>query len=231
MIHFGKNNSNYEYYLNDYKTGASDKLGSQNSERDLGIIISNDLKWKNQVLQATNRANTILGMIKRTFRYKSIETIKTLYTALVRPHLEYAVQVWSPYLKSDIDKLEQVQRRATKLVPAVKPLEYSERLERFNLTTLEERRIRGDVIQQYKILKGIDKINWFHPQTFKKKALNTRSHSYSIERQIVKNCEQRYQFFSNRTTTYWNQLSNETINQETTNKFKNKFDNLYFKNI
>ena len=77
-----------------------------------------------------------------------------LYPVLIRPHLEYCVQVWSPHWVKDINLVEGVQRRATKLVPELKHLSYEERLKRLDLTTLEERRTRGDLLEMYKIIMG-----------------------------------------------------------------------------
>ena len=80
---------------------------------------------------------------------------RCLYVALVRPHLEYANQIWAPYLVKDIEAVENVQRRASKLVPALKNLIYEERLHKLGLPTLAYRRARGDMIETYKILGGI----------------------------------------------------------------------------
>ena len=76
-------------------------------------------------------------MLTRTFEYRSLELIKLLYTTFVRPHLEFAVAVWSPYLQGDIEELEKVQHRATKLIPELQHLSYDERLSAMGLTTLE----------------------------------------------------------------------------------------------
>ena len=84
---------------------------------------------------------------------------KKLYPVLVRPHLEYCVQVWSPYAQSDINLLEGVQRRATRMVPELKDLPYEERLKELELTTLKERRVRGDMIETYKIITGKEDID------------------------------------------------------------------------
>ena len=84
-------------------------------------------------------------------------TFKILYTAYVRPHLEYATSAWCPYRKKDIKTLEKVQRRATKLVPAVRHLKYPERLRLLDITTLADRRIRGDAIQYFKIKNATKK--------------------------------------------------------------------------
>ena len=83
-----------------------------------------------------------------------------MYNRFVRPHLDYCVEVWRPYLLKDrpIDLLENGQKRATKIVPALKDKSYEERLAALCLTTLETRRIGGDLIEIFKILKGIDNI-------------------------------------------------------------------------
>ena len=81
------------------------------------------------------------------------------YKAIVRPHLEYRIQAWSPYLRKDIDMLEKIPRRATKLIPGLIDLRYEERLKECGLTTLETRRLRGDQIEVFKILNGYENID------------------------------------------------------------------------
>ena len=104
-------------------------------------------------------ANRILGMIKRTFCYLNREIVLQLYKSLVRPHLEYCIQAWRPHLHKDIDLMEKVQRRATKMIPSLRDKPYEVRLNRLNLTTLETRRLRGDLIEVFKIFKGFDDID------------------------------------------------------------------------
>ena len=82
-------------------------------------------------------------MIRRNITYKEYSLIVPLYKAIVRPHLEYCIPAWSPYLRKDIDMLEKIQRRATKLIPGLRDLRYEERLKECGLTTLETRRLRG----------------------------------------------------------------------------------------
>nr|XP_012559709.2 uncharacterized protein LOC105845965 [Hydra vulgaris] len=141
--------------------GKEYKLKTTVSERDLGVIISSDLKWHDQVTSATAKAQRTLGLIKRTFTYFDVEMVKSLYTTFVRPLLEFAIPAWQPYLQRDIDELEKVQRRATKLVPQLKKISYEKRLKAMGLTTLEKRRARGDLIQQYRFKQNIDQINWY----------------------------------------------------------------------
>ena len=105
--------------------------------------------------KAANKANSVLSMLKRTFMYWSCDLLKTLYTTFVKPHLEYAASALSPYLSKDIKILEAVQRRATKLVPCLRALTYEEMLKRLGLSTLMDRRIRGDMIQYLSVLREL----------------------------------------------------------------------------
>ena len=100
-------------------------LETTGSERDLGIIISSNFNWKEQINSALSKANRVLGMLKRTFVSRDTDLWKKLYTSMIRPHLEYAVQVWNRRLIGDIERLEKVQRRATK-TPS--KLSYDQRL-------------------------------------------------------------------------------------------------------
>ena len=88
--------------------------------------------------------------------YFDAELVRLLYVSLIRPHLEYAVPVWNPYLRGDIENLENVQHRATRLVPGIKRKGYEYRIKTLRLTTLETRRKRGDLIQFYKVINKID---------------------------------------------------------------------------
>jgi hypothetical protein len=223
VMHRGENNLNFSYNMLD-KDGNVSILNKTDMERDLGVIISSDLSWNNHVEKAVNTANRILALIRKTFRYKSVEVIRRLYLGLVRPHLEFAVAAWNPIGQDMlIRELENVQRRATKLVPALRKLSEEERREAMELPTLNDRRLRGDLIQQYKIAKGFDEVNWSYP-------LNslcenrTRGHSYKYQRQLVKNCDIRHNFFTNRITSNWNNLNEEIVESLNVNSFKNKLD-------
>ena len=111
----------------------------------LGDQISKDLKLQDQVCKAASTANRVLGMLKNTFVSRNPELWKRLYTTYVRPHLEYAVQVWNPYAKKDVAAFEKVQRRDTKISHILKNLIYEEILRNINLTSLEVRRKSDDL--------------------------------------------------------------------------------------
>ncbi|PIK37755.1 reverse transcriptase [Apostichopus japonicus] len=189
ILHFGHNNHRFNYFMN------GQPLETVNEEKDLGVIVSSSLKLNTQVVACVKRANRILGMIYRTFETKELVLMLQLYKSLVRPHLEFAIQAWNPYLKGDIDYLEKVQRRFTRMIPVLQHLPYNERLSALNLTTLSTRRLRGDLIEAFKIMKGFVKASpqlWFefsdisftrgHSMKLcaKYSKLNVRRHFFSV---------------------------------------------------
>src|SRR5664279_2088459 len=117
------------------------------NEKDLGVYFTDDLKPSTQCTKAVGKARSILAMVHRNFRRLDREDFLLIYKTYIRPHLEFCTQAWSPHLTKDIQCLERVQRTATKLVPQLKKLSYSERICRLGLTTLEKRRSRGDLIE------------------------------------------------------------------------------------
>ena len=131
VMHLGRNNVKAEYEID------GTKLDEVDEERDLGVIMQKDLKCNQQCSRAVKTANRVLGMIKRTFTYLNKENMLLLYKSLVRPHLEYSVQAWRPHYRKDIDLIEKVQRRATKLIPQLKDKSYEEKLIFLDLILLQ----------------------------------------------------------------------------------------------
>ena len=91
-------------------------------------------------------------MVNRQFKNLDNKGFLILYKGFVRLHLEYAIQSWSPYLRGDIDKLEKVQQTATRIIAGYKKLSYGKRLRRLGLTTLEQRRLRGDLYRRIELM-------------------------------------------------------------------------------
>ena len=123
VVYYGKNNVMIDYFMHD-QNGIAQRISSSNGEKDLGVIFSSDLKWQNQVNLSVNKANKILGILRNGFSRLSKNAFKLLYQSLVRPQLEYAICVWSPVQKRDINMLEKVQERATKLVDDFHGIDY-----------------------------------------------------------------------------------------------------------
>ena len=221
IMHVGKSNPNFNYQM--LSNGVKFSLEKSVLEKDVGVMISNDLKWREQVNSSVTRANAVLGKVSKSVTFRSKELIKSLYCTFVRPLLEFAVPVWCPYQSTDIDKLERVQRRATKLIPELRHLSYEERLIELYLTTLETRRKRGDIIQFYKLKNGIEDINWFKQRipvsslTTSGPASSIRGHKHRLEKENVKNCLQRFNFFTNRIVNIFVILPKETVEAKSVN--------------
>jgi len=160
-------------------------------------------------------------MIHRQFKDLDKKSFLIIYKSFVRPHLEYAVQSWSPYLKWDIEHLEKVQRRATKLVKGYWKLSYEERLKRLNLTTLHIRRLRGDLIEAYKIITGKENMKWekfFHLYNSEH---NTTGHCLKLT--MTRRRLELLATFSLRVVSQWNKLPTQWSRQ-TPSSFKNRLD-------
>ena len=215
VMHIGYKNMNANYKL----LGKS--LESCSEEKDLGVVITNDLKPSKQCIEAEKKAQKILGYIKRHFKTRKRETILTLYNSLVRPHLEYAVQFWAPSQRKDIERLEKVQARATKLIPSIRHLNYHRRLDRLKLFSLEKRRLRGQLIETFKILSGISNIN--SEKLFSLNHNYTRSNGQKLQLKRFKT-SQCGNFFTYKIASYWNRLPSDVVNSTTIDQFKNRLD-------
>lgn len=216
VLRIGPNNPKQEYSLN------NTILSSVAEQNDLGVTITSDLKWESHIAKIAKKANSFVYLIKHAFRDHSVKMIAKLYKSYIRPKLEYAFAVWNPYYIKDIERLEKIQRRVTKIPPELQNLPYPERLARFQITTLKERRHRGDLIETYKITSGYYNCaiaNIFHQNHNQQ----LRGHSKKLDKEKAAKL-QRKNYLSNRIVYSWNALSEDTVTATTINVFKNRVD-------
>jgi len=164
-----------------------------------------------------------MGMVKRNFMRLDKDDFLLIYKTYIRPRMEYCIQAWSLYLKKDIECLERVQRAATKMVQGFHRLSYDDRLAQLSLTTLEQRRRRGDLIETYKIVTGRETVDREHFFNLSACEYNLRGHNLKLSKQRA-NLDIRKYFFSQRTVNEWNQLPQEVVDAQSVNQFKNRLD-------
>ena len=195
-------------------------------EKDIGVIIDQKFSFESHISEKVKKANSMFAIIRRNFRHLDENTFLPLYKALVRSHLDYASSVWAPYKVKHLEQIEGVQRRATKQIPGLAELTYSERLKKLKLPTLAYRRIRGDMIETYKILTG--KYDTKSEKFLKLRENYTqrpgsRGHSLKLFAQRA-NKELRKHSFGVRIVQIWNDLPEAVISAKTLNTFKNRLD-------
>ena len=178
-MHIGKTLAHLDYSLK--KNYTDTPLEFIVNERDLGVHVDLGSIFNKHVEQAVNKANRLLGLIRRADTYTDGNTLVKLFTSLIRPILEYANVAWSPILKRDQDLLENVQRRAKKLVAKIKHLSYTDRPRTLKLPSLF---YRGDMIETYKYVHGF--YNLFHMPLELETQTNTRGHSNKLKKEMYK---------------------------------------------
>ena len=214
-----KINSSYTMKMSD---GTRMKIKNDAEvEKDLGVTFDRGLMFRQHIGLIVKKVNRLIALVRKTFKYMDCHLFRLIYTALIRPHFDYADCIWSPHFQTDIAQLENAQRRATRLVPELLVLTYEERLQKLNLPSLVYRRRRMDMIQTFRILKGVDNMN--STDFFELSERQSRGHSLKLVKKKSHLNIRKYTF-SNRIFDQWNALPNAVVDSPDVTSFKVALD-------
>ncbi len=219
IMHVGRNNPGYRYQM-----GGVD-LEEVDEERDVGVVVHKTLKPAAQCRKAANTAMAVLSQIAKNFHFRDRHVFVRLYVQYVRPHLEFSTPAWSPWLKGDIETLENVQKKAVKMVTGLAGTTYEEKCRELGLETLEKRRWNQDMTQVFKIIHGKDKLSPTKLFRFRQESSHTRTAGDPLYlSQVRARLDLRRNSFAIRVVDGWNKIDYKD-KSKSISAFKNAIKN------
>ena len=228
-LHNISSSLNQKFFIDSHEVNTVSRV------RDLGIIISSDLKWASHISHIHHIASVRVFHILRAFSSRVVWTLLRAFTAYVRPILEYNSSVWSPYLKKDIILLESIQKKFTRNICVrcnISFESYTDRLNKLNLKSLEYRRIVNDLTLLYKICHGLSDLSFSDFFVYQSSVYNLRKHNWTIQ-PITRSSQllQSKHFFVNRIPPVWNNLPEAVVAAPSLYVFKKRLKMFDLHNI
>ena len=218
-VSFGHSNFHRSYTI------CNTTIPRKDSFSDLGVVVTLPYSFKSHVDMIVSRAFSKLGIINKIFKTRSKKAILQLYKAFVRPSVDYASIIWSPYTESSIYNIERIQRRLCRLIPGLGNMAYRDQLDSLGLMSLRARRLRFQLITLFKLYKGYLNLD-FYSFFDVRDSRTTRGHSCHITPKFSKR-NYRLHFFTVSTISFWNQLTQEDIDVNSVTSFKMRLE-LFF---
>ena len=218
VMHIGRNNPRYQYDI------GNTTLTSSAVIKDLGILITEDLKWETHIAYIAKKANRAIYRIRKAFVTLTSQAFSQLYKTYILPIVEFGTVIWNPYYVKDIDLIEGIQRRATRIPLDLAGLPYEQRLTKLGLTSLEKRRQRTDMVETFKLLNG-----WYNADVngMFQRPLNPHLRGHSMKLAGSRsNINQYKNFLPNRVVDTWNTLPELVVSATSISSFKSRYDRL-----
>ncbi len=231
VMHFGHSNERPDYFLN------GKKLKVVEEHKDIGIYIDNKLKFGKQTQMASNRSRAVLQSIAKSFSTRNFKLIRQVYCQHVRPHNEFCTTAWAPYRQGDIDRIENVQKKAINLVSCLpNNLTYEEKLVKMCLHSTKDRRTIADAVQMFQLSKnagGLGLADLFELVDFQDPHRRETRQQHSPLNVKIKRFrhDNRGGFFTIRAARIWNEIPHEIKTANTKNAFRRQYISWKFRSF